>query len=294
MNPFSINFYVCPEALRLPEFADLAARAGAQALGLTVRALNEMDVPATRALLQSHGLKVSSLNSAGYFLFGDAGRARDQAEANTRLIAQAAELGAETLVVITGGLSHGPWSPAEARARVEEGLLRLADQAASANVHLGLEPIHPLGILQKGCVNSLADALDLVGKHAQIGLTLDFFHSWWDPRFTRVFDAALQKIRLVQFCNVAAPENPAEFVRDLPATGLLDVAGALLDMRARGYRGCFEFEMFPEHLRGRSVAETLRAAGAFHAALGQAADQACAHRVMRSEERPDVRVGAVL
>lgn len=232
-----------------------------------------MEVPATRALLQSHGLKVSSLNSAGYFLFGDAARAREQEEANTRLIAQAAELGAETLVVITGGLSHGPWSAAEARARVDEGLLRLADQAADANVHLGLEPIHPLGILQKGCVNSLGDALDLVGRHAQVGLTLDFFHSWWDTRFASVFDSALQKMRLVQFCNVAAPDNPADFVRDLPATGLLDVAGALLDIRERGYRGYFEFEMFPEHLRGRSVAETLRAVGSFHAALGEADDQ---------------------
>lgn len=269
MNPLAINFYVCPEAVRLPQFADLAARAGAQAVGLTVRAVSEMDVPATRALLQSHGLKVSSLNSAGYFLFGDAGRAHEQEEANTRLIAQAAELEAQTLVVITGGLSHGPWLAAEARARVDEGLLRLADEAAGANVHLGLEPIHPLGILQKGCVNSLSHALDLVDRHAQVGLTLDFFHSWWDTRFTGVFDTALQKIRLVQFCNVAAPDHPAEFVRDLPATGLLDVTGALLDMRARGYRGYFEFEMFPEHLRGRSVAETLRAVGAFHAALGQ-------------------------
>ncbi len=269
MNPLSINFYVCPETVRLPQFADLAARAGAQAVGLTVRALAEMDVPATRALLQSHGLKVSSLNSAGYFLFGDASRARAQEELNTRLIAQAAELKAETLVVITGGLSHGSWPLAEARARVEEGLLRLADQAARANVHLGLEPIHPLGILQKGCVNSLADGIQLAGKHVQVGLTLDFFHTWWDTRFTGVFDTALRKIRLVQFCNVAAPDNPAEFVRDLPATGLLDVTGALLDMRARGYRGYFEFEMFPEHLRGRSVAETLRAVGAFHAALGQ-------------------------
>ena len=269
MNPLSINFYVCPEAVRFPQFAEMAARAGAQAVGLTNRALSEMDVPGIRTVLQGHGLKVSSLNSAGYFLFGDAARAREQEELNTRLIAAAAELQAETLVVITGGLSHGPWSPAAARARVEQGLLHLADRATRANVHLGVEPIHPLGILQKGCINSLADALPLAGKHEQIGLTLDFFHSWWDTRFCSVFDTALQKVRLVQFCNVAAPDNPAEFVRELPACGLLDIAERLLDIRARGYRGYFEFEMFPEHLRGRSVAEALQAVGTHYAAIAR-------------------------
>ena len=278
MNPLSINFYVCPEAVSLPQFVEMAAGAGAQAVGLTVRAVGEMKVPAIRGLLQSHGLKVSSLNSAGYFLYGDAAKAREQESLNARLIAAAAELEAQTLVVITGGISHGPWSLADARARVEDGLLRLADQAARANVHLGLEPIHPLGILQKGCVNSIADGLALAAKHSQIGLTLDFFHAWWDPQFTNVFDAALEKMRLVQFCNVAAPDNPADFRRDLPDTGLLDVAAALHQIRARGYRGYFEFEMFPEHLRGRTVAAVLQAVGANYAAFRQSAGMSRAAR----------------
>ena len=270
MNPLSINFYVCPEAVSLPQFAALAAGAGAQALGLTVRALGEMKLPAVRALLQRHGLKVSSLNSAGYFLFGDGAKAGEQEELNTRLIAAAAELEAQTLVVITGGISHGPWPLADARARVEDGLLRLADQAARANVRLGLEPIHPLGILQKGCVNSIAEALRLAAKHPQIGLTLDFFHTWWDPQFTRVCEAAPEKARLVQFCNVVTLDNPADFQRDLPATGLFDVAAALHEIRARGYRGYFEFEMFPEHLRGRTLAAVLQAVGAHYAAFRKA------------------------
>ena len=269
MNPLSINFYVCPESVSLPQFVGMAAGVGAQAVGLTVRALTEMSLPAISRLLQSHGLKVSSLNSAGYFLFGDAARASEQENLNARLIAAAAELEAQTLVVITGGISHGPWPLAEARARVEDGLLRLADQAARAKVHLGIEPIHPLGILQKGCVNSIADGLSLATRHAHVGLTIDFFHTWWDTRFTSVFEAAPEKTRLVQFCNVAVPDNPADFQREVPATGLLDVAGALHAIRARGYRGYFEFEMFPEHLRGRSVEAVLQAVGAYYAAIAE-------------------------
>ena len=270
MNPLAINYYVCPDATRLPLFAELAAAAGAQAVGLTVRAMQEMDVPATRALLRSHGLTVSSLNSVGYFLFGDAERARQQEELNLRLIAQAAELEAHTLVVIAGGISHGDLTLAHARARVEEGVLRLAEQAARAGVTLGLEPIHPAGILQKGCVNSLAHGLAIAQQHAHVGLTLDVFHTWWDTQFNSVFETSLEKMRLVQFCNVVTPDHPADFQRELPGTGLLDMTDLLLQLRARGYRGFFEFEMFPEHLRGRTVEQVLQAVGAYYAMLSKA------------------------
>lgn len=271
MNPLSINFYVCPETIRLPEFVELAARAGAQAVGLTVRAIEEMDLRSIRALLASHHLKVSSLNSAGYFLFADPDRANTQSELNTRLIAAAAELEAQTLVVITGGIAHGNWQPAEARIRVRDGLIRLADQAAKENIFLGLEPIHPLGILEKGCVNSIGDALAIARNHAHVGLTLDFFHSWWDAQFGAVFEHALDKVRLVQYCNVAAPGDPADFQRELPASGLIDVAAAIRILRARGYRGYLEFEMFPPHLRGRSVADVIATVGTHYAEMTRAA-----------------------
>ena len=268
MNPLSFNYYVCPETVRLPEFADMAARAGASAIGLTVRAITEMDLKGIRALLASHGLKVSSLNSAGYFLYGDAGRAREQEELNTRLIATAAELQAQTLVVITGGIGHGSWQLADARARINQGLLRLAGRAASENVFLGIEPIHPLGILQKGCINSISDGIAIAQAHEHLGLTLDFFHSWWDPQFGSVFEHALHKVRLVQFCNVIAPDNPAEFHRELPGNGFIDVANALRGAHASGYRGYFEFEMFPEHLRGRAVADVVAMVGRQYAEIG--------------------------
>lgn len=269
MNPLSINYYVCPETVRLPEFTDLAARAGASAIGLTVRAITEMDLKGIRTLLASHGLKVSSLNSAGYFLYGDAGRAREQEELNTRLIATAAELEAQTLVVITGGISHGNWQLDAARERINEGLLRFAECAARENVFLGIEPIHPLGILQKGCINSISDGLAAAMRHRHLGLTLDFFHSWWDTQFGSVFDHAQDKVRLVQFCNVIAPDNPAEFHRELPGSGFIDVANALQRVQASGYCGYFEFEMFPEHLRGRAVADVIATVGRHYADMGR-------------------------
>ena len=271
MNPLAINFYVCPPDIGLAQFCALAEQAGAQAVGLTVRALDEMPVPAIRALLGRHGLAVSSLNSAGYFLYGDAALAREQAARNARLIEAAAELQAGTLVVITGGVAHGGLGLREARARVAAGIADLSRAAAAHGVRLGLEMIHPMGVLQKGCINTISSALEIAREHDNLGLTLDFFHSWWDPDLYTLIESAVDKIALVQFCNVAAPDDPAQFVREESGTGLIDVGALLVGIGAAGYRGPVEFEMFPEHLRGRSVAAVIGAAGSFHAALAQRA-----------------------
>ena len=267
MNPLSVNFYICPPDLGLAQFCALAERAGAQAVGLTLRALDEMPIAAIRTLLKRHGLAVSSLNSAGYFLYGDAELARGQAKRNAQLITSAAELEAQTLVVIAGGIAHGTSALREARAQVTEGIGELARAAAPHGVNLGLEMIHPLGVLQKGCINTIASALALAREHNNLGLTLDFFHSWWDPDLYLLIETAVDKIRLVQFCNIAAPDDPAQFVREEAGQGLIEVASLLADIRAAGFGGYFEFEMFPEHLRGRAAAAMIEAAGRFHAAL---------------------------
>lgn len=269
MNPLSINFYICPPDIDLATFCGLAERAGARAVGLTLRALDEMTVPAIRALLDRHGLAVSSLNSAGYFLYGDTALAREQAARNRRLIESAAELNASTLVVIAGGIAHGDLALRGARARVADGIHELARAAAAWGVRLGLEMIHPLGVLQKGCVNTIASALALARDHDNLGLTLDFFHSWWDPDLPRLVEDETDRIALVQFCNVAAPDDPAQFVREEPGRGLVDVRGLLGDLGRVGYAGPVEFELFPEHLRGRSAAELIGAAGRFHAGLAR-------------------------
>jgi len=264
-NPLSINAYICPPDQPIAAFLPLAAKTGAAAVGLTVRAIDEIPVPQLKTQLSDLGLKVSSLNSAGYFLFGDSQRAAEQARTNLRLIEAAAELGAETLVVITGGLSHGAASLQDARATITDGLQRLAERAASAGVHLGLEPIHPAGVLNKGCVNSLRHALNLVSAIDNASLALDLYHSWWDPDLPDLIRNHGNKIRLVQFCNVVALRDPADLQRESPETGLIDVAAQLKVLSSQGYAGYFEYELFAEHLRGRELEPVIAQAAQFYA-----------------------------
>ena len=44
---------------------------------------------------------------------------------------------------------------------------------------------------------------------------------------------------------------------------------ALADIATKGYRGYFEFEMFPEQLRGRSAAAVISAVGKQYARLAR-------------------------
>ena len=267
MNPLSINAYICPSDMPIEQLFPLVAQAGATAVGLTLRAIDEIAPRRLKSLLLDHGLAVSSLNSAGYLLYDDPAASREQHERNLRLIEAAAELNAQTLVVITGGLAHGSRSLVQARVRVAEGLATLAEQAARAGVHLGLEPIHPSGILNKGCIHSLHQALGLINPMANVGLTLDLFHSWWDPDLQGLAVRTAQKLRLVQFSNVITLRDPADFQREEPWTGLLDARRMLLDLAADGYDGYFEFELFADHLRGRSPAWVIKEATDFYASL---------------------------
>ena len=104
-------------------------------------------------------------------------------------------------------------------------------------------------------------------RNAGLGLTVDFFHSWWDPDFAGVFSGSLDLVRLVQICNVVTLGDAERFHREDLESGLMDVREALADIATRGYRGYFEFEMLPEQLRGRSAAAVISAVGKQYAAL---------------------------
>ncbi len=263
----SINHYLCPEGYPLEDFIDLVASTGAGAVGLTVRALEEMSVPDLKRLLDERGLRVASLNSAGYFLYRDGARAQAQRDLGERLIEAGAALDAETLVVITGGLSHGDWTLEEARARVAEGIAELAERARPAGVRLGLEPIHPMDVLDKGVVNTIAEGLAIAEPHDNVGLTIDLYHSWWDRDLWAVLRRARDKVYLYQVCNVVTRDPAAKPDRALFDEGVLEVGDIVRRVRGLGYAGFIEFELFPQHLRGRGAEEVIRAAVAQYRAL---------------------------
>ena len=251
----SVNHYICDEQTPFPEFAEMVRAAGIGAVGVTRAALLEMGVPALAQCLKDNGLGVSSLNSSGYFTGTQPHSKAHFSDAE--MIDIAAELGATQLTVISAGAGDPSKPFAEAYDLVETGLAEMAPLAAAKGVILGVEPIHPNHILGRGCINTIAHARQIVAPHANAKLLLDMNHSWWDPDFPRIVREAPDEVVLIQMCNIKFADGVAAG-RETLAGGDLDMAGLIGEMVAGGFRGPFEFELFPGDLRGRDIETLIR------------------------------------
>lgn len=251
------NYYLAPPEMGVAEFMAQAKSAGAEGIGLTVASLNVHRPEELVALAASHGLFISSLNSAGYFLFADRAARERQDELNKTLLDAAARMKPERLVVIAGGIVGSGMNLESARGRVADKLAKLDEAAGDAGVRLAVEPVHPADLTIKGCINSIAQALALVQTLPSTGIVVDTFHSAWDPDIWRLPSIAGDKLAFVQVCNWYEPSPDEKPQRDLPSAGLMDVPGWLRALTAGGYSGIVEFEMFDRHRRGRAVGDIL-------------------------------------
>src|ERR1700758_2790067 len=103
MPGLSINHYIAPAGYPLERFFDDCKNVGATGVGLTERALGELSLATIKEMLKARQLAVTSVNSAGFFLWGDADKVGKQGEINSFLIEAAKMLGASALTTIAGG-----------------------------------------------------------------------------------------------------------------------------------------------------------------------------------------------
>jgi sugar phosphate isomerase/epimerase len=248
LRRLSVSLYAAPDGMPVEAFCALLGARGIGGVGLTARAVEAHTPQELRTVLDRHGLVATSLNSAGYVLHADAGEARRQAELDTRLIAAAVVLDAP-VNLIPGGLLHGATAAglpllAEARARTAERLDALAAQAKAVGVRLSLEPMHPAAIATRSCCNTLDAARALIAGRDGIGLTLDFYHSWWDPALHDAIARDSARLHAVQICGLDLPRDGNAPRRAELAAGPPDLAAMVAALEAAGYRGLLEYEVF--------------------------------------------------
>ncbi|MCX5192705.1 sugar phosphate isomerase/epimerase [Streptomyces sp. NBC_00249] len=247
----------------LPELVAGCAEAGVGAVGLWREPVGRFGVRRTAELVAGAGLKVSSLCRGGFFTAADpAGRAA-ALEDNRRAVEEAAELGADTLVLVSGGLAGGERDLAEARRRIAGVLGELAPWAAGHGVRLGIEPLHPMFAADRCVVSTLGQALDLAEQFPaeQVGVVADSYHLWWDDALAVGLARAGAGGRIVSV-------QVADWVTPLPEGVLLgrgQLGDGCVDLRAfrgladaAGYRGPVEVEIFHPGLWARDGSEVLR------------------------------------
>ncbi|MFD4970008.1 sugar phosphate isomerase/epimerase family protein [Streptomyces sp. NPDC058424] len=261
LERFSIN-QMTVKQLSLPELVDTCLELGVPGVGLWREPVRAYGVEAAAKLVRDAGLTVTTLCRGGFLTAIDPVERAEALGDNHAAIDEAAALGTDTLVLVSGGLPAGSKDLHGARERIADALAVLGPYAAERGVRLAIEPLHPMYAADRCVVSTLTQALDLAERFptGQVGVTVDTYHIWWD-------DTAPEQIARAGAGGRIHTFQLADWTTPLPE-GVLNGRGQIgdgsIDMRewkryveAAGYTGAIEVELFNEELWARDGREVL-------------------------------------
>jgi sugar phosphate isomerase/epimerase len=261
LSRFSIN-QMTVKQLSMPELVDACLELGVPGVGLWREPVQSYGLEETAKLVRGAGLVVTTLCRGGFFTAIDPDERARALDDNRRAVDEAATLGTDTLVLVSGGLPAGSKDLHGARERIADALGELGPYAEERGVRLAIEPLHPMFASDRCVVSTLTQALDLAERFPahQVGVTVDTYHLWWDDQAPAQIARAGAGGRIHTF-------QLADWTTPLPE-GVLNGRGQIgdgsIDMRewlsyveAAGYTGPIEVELFNDGLWARDGREVL-------------------------------------
>ncbi|EFL41265.1 MULTISPECIES: sugar phosphate isomerase/epimerase family protein [Streptomyces] len=258
---FSIN-QMTVKQLSLPELVDACRDLGVPGVGLWREPVQAYGLDAAAKLVRDAGLAVTTLCRGGFLTATDPAERAAALADNRRAVDEAATLGTDTLVLVSGGLPAGSRDLRGARERIADALAELGPYAEENGVRLAIEPLHPMFASDRCVVSTLTQALDIAERFPahQVGVTVDTYHIWWDDTAPAQIARAGAQGRIHTF-------QLADWTTPLPE-GVLNGRGQIgdgaIDMRewqghveAAGYTGPIEVELFNDELWARDGREVL-------------------------------------
>ena len=207
-------------------------------------------------LVKTHGLKLSGYCRGGMFPAATAAGIQAADADNRQAVDEACELNAPCLVLVVGGLPGALAGQAahkniqQSRDQVFEGIEKLLTYAKSCNMPLAIEPLHPMYAADRACINTLEQALDVCdkldpAKTGALGVAVDVYHVWWDPKLQQQIERASQK-RLLAFhvCDWLTPTRDLLNDRGMMGDGVIDIPKIRAWVEAQGFQGFSEVEIF--------------------------------------------------
>lgn len=250
--------------LPLPEIIEACARRGIRAISPWRDQVAAAGLDTISRLVRTHSLELSGYCRGGMFPAADARGLAAARGDNRRAVDEACELRAACLVLVVGGLPGAlAGKPAHkdiqlARSQVRDGIGELLDYARTMRMPLAIEPLHPMYAADRACINTLEQALDVCDEMdpaggasaaniepAALGVAVDVYHVWWDPKLKAQIERA-GKRRLLAFhvCDWLTPTTDLLNDRGMMGDGVIDIPRIRGWMEAQGFEGYSEVEIF--------------------------------------------------
>ncbi len=229
---------------------------GFNGIGIYRPKLEDFGIDRAIDLLAECELSVTSLSWVGGFTGSD-GRAFEEAVQDAILaVRDAANLQAETLVVLAGGRNNHIRN--HARRTLCDALIEISAVAEDFGVRLSIEPIHPGCGDEWSFVNDLRSTLDIIDVVAspQLGIVLDTYHLGMDEEVVRWLPEIIPHLHLVQLGD--ARHSPlGEMNRCLLGHGSVPLHTILGTLSDHDYQGPLEVELIGEDVETISYDQLL-------------------------------------
>jgi len=228
----------------LPTACAKYAGAGVPGVGVWREWLHGRSLAESRKLLDGNGLAAASMVRGGFFPAPDAPERQAAIDDNRRALDETAAIGADQLVLVCG--ARPELSLAENRRQIADGIAACVDHAKSVGVRLAIEPLHPMYADCRSAVNTVGqcnDMIDAIGDGI-VGIALDVYHVWWDPRLKDEIARAGRRIFGFHVCDWMTPTQDLLADRGLMGEGCIDIPGIRASVEAAGFDGWIEVEVF--------------------------------------------------
>ena len=232
--------------------------------------LDEIGVSAAKKALSDTGVTPVALCIGGLMAERDPVERARQMDLTRRRIGECADLGIDSLLVLTGGLSDGDTDLLSARARALDGFSEVLPEARAAGVCMVLEPLHPMVCGFRSVLSTLGagcDFLDELGADDATGLALDTYALWWDLNLHRDIERAVPRLKHFHVSDWLAETTDVRLDRGMPGDGMIDNRALRQTVERAGFSGPIEVEILsktrwwsepPEELVSKIIARAER------------------------------------
>jgi len=244
------------EEVGLARIIDQCAERGVRAISPWRDQVAAAGLDKVASQLRAHGIGLSGYCRGGFYPAADAAGLKAALEDNRRAIDEAKTLDAPCLVLVVGSLPGALAGKAaycdigRARAEVFDGIAASLEYAREVGMPLAIEPLHPMQAAERACINTLEQALDICdqldpGKSGMLGVALDVYHVWWDPKLQQqIARAGRERLLAYHVCDWLTPTRDLLNDRGMMGDGVIELRKLRGWVEAAGYAGYSEVEIF--------------------------------------------------